>query len=53
MTTKNISELTFEELLENVEAIEQDFRLGKVTEEEVAEYIKAVATHLDIPIEPE
>ena len=46
-------EQSLEEMLEGVEAMERDFRLGKISEEEVAEYMKDLAKKLDIPIEPE
>lgn len=46
-----IEDTTLEDLLERVEKVEEDFRLGKISEEEVVEYIKKVAEFLEIPVE--
>jgi hypothetical protein len=48
---KELETMELDELLNEVEAVEQDFRLGKIGEDEVAEFMKKVAKILNISTE--
>jgi hypothetical protein len=50
-THKDVSEKSLDELLEDVEQVERDFRLGKIEEKAVEEYMLNVAKFLKIPTE--
>jgi len=50
-THDSVSEKSLDELLEEVEQVERDFRLGKIEEKDVEEYMIKVAKFLSIPTE--
>ena len=50
-THDSVSEKSLDELLEEVEQVERDFRLGKIEEKDVEEYMIKVAKFLSIPAE--
>jgi|14BtaG_2_1085337.scaffolds.fasta_scaffold00162_44 hypothetical protein len=50
-THDSVSEKSLDELLEEVEQVERDFRLGKIEERDVEEYMIKVAKFLSIPTE--
>ena len=49
---KELESMELEELLNKVEVVEQDFRLGKIDEDEVLAFMKKVAEILNISEEP-
>ena len=47
----DIEEKSLDELLDDVERMESDFRKGKISEDEIKEYMLKIASHLNIPTE--
>jgi len=47
----DIEEKSLDELLDDVERMESDFRKGKISEDEIKEYMLKIANHLNIPTE--
>jgi len=50
MNSKEVQNKSLEQLLDDVERMESDFRLGKISEDEITEYMVKLAEQLKIPV---